>query len=103
MPSPSSDKPHPDMHDVPDRVGAPHRDDDRRSIGLVAQQRGEVAAEEATGLMGDRVEHARLRRFPGDQLRHAPQRGLLVGQRLGDPPSRCARRRPSRHVDHDPR
>ena len=93
---------HPDTHHVPDRVGAPHRDDHRRSIGLVSQQRSEVAAEKATSLTGDRVEHAPLRRFPGDQLRHAPQRGLLVGHASEILP-RLRASRPSRHVDHDPR
>ena len=102
------------MHDVPDRLGAPHGHDDRRPVGLVAQQRGEVAAEKATGLVGDRVEDARLRRSRGDQLGHAPQRGLLIGKASEVLPCLRASRRSrlvgemadvrfrARHVDHHP-
>jgi hypothetical protein len=55
-----------------------------------------VAAEKATRLVGDRVEHARLRRVPGHQLGHAPQGGLLVGEA-----SEIGVR--ARHADHDAR
>ena len=48
--------------------------------------------EEPAGLVGDGVEHARLRRLPGDQLGHAPQGGLLVGDALGGRRVRPARR-----------
>jgi hypothetical protein len=74
--------PHAHVHDMTDGAGTADRDDDGRLVGLEAQQRGEVAAEEPAGLIGDGVEHGRLRGAGGDELGHAPQRRLLVGEEL---------------------
>ena len=73
-----------------------------------------MAAEEATCLLGDRVEHLRLRRSRSDQLGHASQGRLLIGKASEVLPGLRASRRVrlaggvarvgfcARHDDHDP-
>jgi hypothetical protein len=61
-------------------VLAPHADSGHRPVRLVALQPGEVCAAEQPDLADDGLEHLRRRHTARNEGRHAPQRGLLVGE-----------------------
>jgi hypothetical protein len=61
----------------PQVVGPDHR---RGLIPLVDDQVSTVEVQEPGGFLGHRREDLRGRGLAGDQRRHPPQRGLLVGQ-----------------------
>ena len=59
---------------------APAGDDGRRLVALVAEHRRDLDAQQPPDLFGDRREDLRRWQLACDQRRHAPQRGLLVGE-----------------------
>ena len=80
--------------DAGDRL-TPAADVGGGSIGVVAQERALDASEQPAGFLGDLGEHLLREVFLGDERRHPPQGGLLVGElldlgaRLGVGDRRC--------------
>ena len=62
--------------------GGPGGDGADRVVGVVADHPGEIRAEQLADLLGDGGEQLARRHVLRDQRRHAPQRGLLVGEPL---------------------